>query len=431
MTSPRRFEQDLPALLGDLYVAGMPDYRDDLVRQTAGMRQRPAWTFPERWLPMDLATRRLPFAAVPVRALIVLALILVLAAAALLLSVGSTHPLPAPFGPARNGPLAYMRSDAIFVRDTVDGSERVLIGAGAGHVDFAGFSRDGTRLLFFRTIGGSKYLFVSDADGRAERKILASAVDDDTYAAWAPDGRTVALSTPVDYVRKVMLVHLDGTPPTIVDLGDARPTDMAWRPPAGAELLVRATTKGGGQDFFLIRADGTFIRSFGLPSPLRFGPDWENSGPAWSPDGKLLAYNRVEPLDGELNGHFRVHVIRADGTGDVALPGPSEPLVHEAWPIWSPDGRWIAVEHFAFGNPGEDWMAILPSDGSAPARDLLPRGPAAPDGGIISTWTPDGGRVIAYVKGKGETFLIDPVNGKVEKAGWTAVSEPDYVRLAP
>ncbi|HEY3163878.1 MAG TPA: hypothetical protein VGJ71_05925 [Candidatus Limnocylindrales bacterium] len=430
MTSPRRFEQDLPGLLGDLYVAGMPDYRDDLVRQTAAIRQRPAWTFPERWLPMDLATRRLPFAAVPIRALIVLALILILAAAVLLVSVGSHHPLPAPFGPARNGPLAYMQSDAIYGRDTVGGPERVLIGSEGGTVSFAGFSPDGTQMSFTRTVAGSTYLFVADAAGHAERKILATALGD-AYITWAPDSRTIAVSDEIDFVRKVMLVHLDGTPPTIVDLGDARPTDMAWRPPAGAELLVRATTKGGGQDFFIVGADGTLVRSFGLPSPLRFGPDWENSGPAWSPDGKLLAYNRVEPLDGDPNGHFRVHVIRADGTGDVALPGPSQPLVHEAWPTWSPDGRWITVEHFVFGDPGEDWVAILPSDGSAPARDLLPRGPDNGGGGIVKTWTPDGSRVVVYDRGSRQTILIDPATGNVEKAGWTAASEPDYVRLAP
>jgi dipeptidyl aminopeptidase/acylaminoacyl peptidase len=430
MTSARRFEQDLPALLDDLYVAGMPDYRDDLVATTARTPQRPAWTFPERWLPMDLATRRLPFAAVPLRALIVLALILILAAAALLLSVGSRHPLPAPFGPARNGPLAYTGSDAIFVRDTPDAPERVLIPGKAGKVEFSGFSPDGTRLLFVRTIDGSDYLFVAEADGTGERKVLPSVLHD-AYLAWGPDGRTVAISDEIDAVRKVMLVHLDGAPPTIVDLGDARPTDMAWRPPTGAELLIRATTHGGGQDFFLVRADGTLIRSFGLPSPSPFGPDWENSGPAWSPDGAFLAYNRVEPLDGDPPGHFRVHVIRADGTGDVTLPGPSEPLVQEAWPVWSPDGRWIAVEHFVFGDPGEDWMALLPSDGKAPARDLLPRGPGAQDGGIVKTWTPDGSRVVAYNRGTRETFLIDPVTGASEKAAWSAAAEPDYRRLAP
>src|SRR5205814_993805 len=158
----------------------------------------------------------------------------------------------------------------------------------------------------------------------------------------------------------------------------ARPGRKRRRHRRAVELLPRAATRGGGQDFFLIRADGTLIRSFGLPSQLRFGSDWDNSGPAWSPDGTRLAYNRVEPLDGDPAGHFRVHVIRADGTGDVTLPGPSEPLVHEAWPVWSPDGRWIAVEHFVFGDPGQDWLAMLPSDGSAPARDLLPRRFASP-----------------------------------------------------
>ncbi len=60
MTSPRRFEQDLPVLIADLYLQGTPDYRDDLVQQVARVRQRPAWTFPERWLPMDLATKAVP-----------------------------------------------------------------------------------------------------------------------------------------------------------------------------------------------------------------------------------------------------------------------------------------------------------------------------------------------------------------------------------
>ena len=54
MTSDRRFEQDLPDLMAQLAPRRVPDYRDDIVRQTARTRQRPAWTFPERWLPMDI-----------------------------------------------------------------------------------------------------------------------------------------------------------------------------------------------------------------------------------------------------------------------------------------------------------------------------------------------------------------------------------------
>jgi TolB protein len=429
MTTSQRFERELPELLADLYVGGMPDYRDDLLRRTEATSQRPAWSFPTRWIPMDVATRRLPFATVPWRMLGVALLILILAAAALLVTVGSRHPVPPPFGPARNGPLAYMRSDAIYARDTVDAPERVLVGSEGGRVNFAGFSPDGTRLLFARTIDGSDYLFVADADGRGERKILAAALQD-AYITWAPDSRTVAVSDEVDSARKVMLVHDDGTPPTIVDLGDASPTDMVWRPPSGAELLVRATTRGGGPDFFLVRADGTLVRSFGLPSPLLFGSDRDNSGPAWSPDGTRLAYNRFEPLDGDLEGHYRVHVIRADGTGDIALPGAVDPTVHEAWPLWSPDGKSIAIERFVLASDGQARIAIVPADGSAGARDIGPT-THGEDAGVVKVWTPDGSRVISYVRATGETFAIDPVTNQFVKAAWTAASEPDFRRLAP
>jgi len=46
MTSERRFEQDLPDLLAQVAVGPQADYRDDIVRRTAGIRQRPAWTLP-------------------------------------------------------------------------------------------------------------------------------------------------------------------------------------------------------------------------------------------------------------------------------------------------------------------------------------------------------------------------------------------------
>jgi hypothetical protein len=38
MTSDRRFEQDLPDLMAQLAPRAVPDYRDDVVQQTARMR---------------------------------------------------------------------------------------------------------------------------------------------------------------------------------------------------------------------------------------------------------------------------------------------------------------------------------------------------------------------------------------------------------
>jgi hypothetical protein len=431
MTSDRRFEQDLPALLGDLYLAGTPDYRDDLVRRTAVVRQRPAWTFITRWIPMDVATRRLAIAPLPMRAIAIVILLLILAVVGVLVGVGSQQRLPPPFGPARNGAFAYAQNDAIYARDSITAPERLLVGGDGTKNSFSGFSPDGSKILFVRTEKGSDYAMVADAGGLNQRRIHDQPLVD-AYLAWSFDSRTVAVANQVGALRTLHFAHVDGSPAVSVDIGDLRPTDLAWRPPSGAELLFRASAfQNGPQDLYVVNADGSGLRSLRIRGSMIFGSDWDVSGPSWSPTGDRIAYNQVEPISGDPAGHFRVHVVKPDGTGDVTLPGPSDPLVHEAWPVWSPDGRWIAVEHFVFGEPGDDWLAMLPGDGSGPGRDILPRGPASPDGGIVKTWSPDGTRVIAYNKGSGKAWSIDPTTGQVEDIAWPASDLPDIRRLAP
>src|SRR5262249_33466439 len=58
MTSQPRFERNVSALLEDLYLGPSPSYRDDLLAAARRTGQRPAWSFPERWLPVDIANRR-------------------------------------------------------------------------------------------------------------------------------------------------------------------------------------------------------------------------------------------------------------------------------------------------------------------------------------------------------------------------------------
>jgi hypothetical protein len=84
MTTPSRLERNLPSLLGDLAAGPSPDYLDDVFAATGRTRQRPAWTFPERWLPVADITRTRAFAPAPpwrllATALVVLALIIVVA----------------------------------------------------------------------------------------------------------------------------------------------------------------------------------------------------------------------------------------------------------------------------------------------------------------------------------------------------------------
>jgi len=92
--------------------------------------------------------------------------------------------------------------------------------------------------------------------------------------------------------------------------------------------------------------------------------------PAWSPDGKFLAFssNRSPEPDAEPD-HGDLYVIPAEG-GDMRLvetPGAS-PM----YPSYSPDGRWIA--YYAQKSEGIDYentlVWIVPADGSGQAHDL-------------------------------------------------------------
>jgi hypothetical protein len=168
MTSDRRFERDLPDLLAELAPRAMPDYRDDIVRQTAHMRQRPAWTFPERWLPVSVITTP-AFAAPPIRWRVVglVALLLLALAVGLVVVAGSQRHVPAPFGPAANGSVAYDRNGDIF---TVDPKTGIAVAVSTGpNTDVSPvYSRDGTRILFFRMPADRPWaseLVVADADG--------------------------------------------------------------------------------------------------------------------------------------------------------------------------------------------------------------------------------------------------------------------------
>ena len=80
MTPIDPLERRLPDGLADLANPHVPSYLSDILADTGRTRQRPAWSFLERWLPMALIERR-PATAPPLRAVWVLVLAAVLALA--------------------------------------------------------------------------------------------------------------------------------------------------------------------------------------------------------------------------------------------------------------------------------------------------------------------------------------------------------------
>ena len=429
MTSPRRFEQDLPALLGDLYLAGTPVYRDDLVRQVARTPQRPAWTFPGRWLPMELVTARVPATRLPMRQLGVLALIAILLAAALAVYVGSQQVrLPAPFGVAGNGLIAYSADGDIFVSDrTGSGARAITTGPGIDTDPL--FSPNGQRIAFLRTTPGvmGLDLMVGDLDGGQPVKVSTEPLPFTEMYEWAPDSGWLILNTSD---RRLMRLDVtDPGEPTLI-ASDAILSRGAsvFRPPDGKQIMFMRGSVGG---LWVLDLDGQ-----GQPRLLIDNPEPENRDftyARWSPDGTMIAFPATIG-DGE---QYRIHVARADGTA-IRRVSTADGTFVEADLRWSPDGSRIAFNRWAKGSSGA-WHVRPIGIVTVETGEDTETGSVGVSDGTLLEWSPDAAYIVGVpgpLAGHGSTAtakptIVDVATGVGSELPWTVRTNISWQRLAP
>ena len=145
----RRLEPRLPGLFDELAEAHSPDYLEAAIERASSGQQRPAWTFPARWLPVAIVTTRVPTTRLPWRALGVVALLALLLAMAILLAGSRSTRLPEPFGPAANGVIAVALDGDLYTVDPRTGEMTLLLG-GPQRDEWIGFTPDGTRGVLLR-----------------------------------------------------------------------------------------------------------------------------------------------------------------------------------------------------------------------------------------------------------------------------------------
>ena len=428
MTASERFERNLPGILDDLSAGPSPDFLDDVFARTAPMRQRPGWTFPERWLPMADIARTRAYVPVPPWRLIAVALLLIALVVAALLIAGSQRRVAPPFGPARNGNLVYELNGDIYVANPETGETRLLVGG--PEVDGApGYSPDGTRVAFARNVQGRPNfveIWVVNADGSNPHTMTPQPISRDTWANWAPDSRHLALIDVGSGPGRLELVDVDGKEDPIRPAPDMFVDAIAWRPPDGKELAVRAIVNGK-YGVYAVKADGTGQRTILEPN-VSLDMSLHATNMVFSPDGARLFYQGYAPAgEGFSGGCCQLRVVNADGTNDHRFDA-AVPMAWTGVPSVSPDGRWVAYWS-VLGSTGNQQIRVAPADESGPS---IGTGPAMSDF-FPWAWSPDSSKIFMFPGDGSSTsaYLIDPEGGDWTTVPFESGTELDWQRLAP
>jgi WD40-like Beta Propeller Repeat len=368
--------------------AGQAESAADEVRWALrGTAQRRAPRLAWPWTPVlpgltaSTARRRLS----TLGAIALMAMLLVLALAVIGLVASRPH-LPAPFGLARPGLIAYDIGGEIFVANP-DGTRRRQLTSGQSDGGEM-FSHDGTRIAYQTEAADlSSTVMVMDPDGGHPIAIadhLAQVGD----IAWSPDSRRVAFSARIAGSSGFRIYIAAVDHPGAVQVGgpDVFGLDPSWSPD-GRTIAFKRVDGLDQADYpvgtlWLIDVGGSTVHRLG-----RTPPGGSNSylNTAWSPDGKRLAF-----LAPGVGGNFDVYVIDADGTGERDI---SNSPVDEYWPSWSPDGTRIAYPTMNLTGFNQGTAVVVDPDGSHRVEFA-----GTPINSNVLIWSPDGTRLLGYAK---------------------------------
>jgi WD40 repeat protein len=417
MTTFERFERDIPELMTELAPAQVPDYFDDMLQQTATHRQRPAWSYLERWLPMGLIARTLPMRPpLSWRPILVLSLLIVLITAGLIAYAGAQQErLPAPFGPAGNGPILLSTTDGDIVSiDPATGKTTPVI-TGPAHEQGGYFSPDG-RWIYFVRLSPDQGLFVANPDGSGIRQVLSS-VDRIDWIDWSQSGdRIVATGSDTNFEPITLLIDPSNGATTTLHLGRSFKVVQGRY---GTDQLVLTEGLDGGVRFWVANADGTGLRQ--IPA----SPKAINE-PALSSDGTKLAYATWQ--DGDGSGE-RIHVVDIDsGLDHLATPDVSDGFLWQG-ALFSPDGTKILTNRFIPGDGNPYRLALVPVDGATPGEPIGPDHAAGTQ--VHAFFSPDGSKIFASYVNEQTSWLLDVVSGEATKLIAPVQIDASWQRVAP
>jgi Tol biopolymer transport system component len=265
----------------------------------------------------------------------------------------------------RHGAVALVGADGSGVRVLAAGS-------GAGQFVNPAWAPNGKRLAYTITHPAAGHrpadsvIFVRTVPNGNARALTArqpGRLDDD--AAFSPNGTAVLFARAGTGSRsgsQIMIVSSNFGPPTALTSGRAgnRPvqdSDPAWAP-NGRVIAFTRQVAGGTPSIWLMD-----YRGRGAHRIIGNG-----RSPSWAPDGQHIAFVSARDRHGRCGSRFcgELYVARANGRVQRRL---TRTTLNESDPAWSPDGALIAYTRGG-GAPGQPSAGVYTVDtaGTCPFR---------------------------------------------------------------
>lgn len=215
------------------------------------------------------------------------------------------------------------------------------------------FLPDGKRIIYSANDTETNGVFIYDLKHHASTALLANVAGAEAPSL-SPDGSKIAFEVYQEGRKssQIYTAKADGSEVKQLTEGPYYNWTPRWSPD-GKQLVFETTRNdnpdnhvqnGGHRDIYLMDGDGQ--------NQTNLTSNAYGHHPAWSPDGKFIAYM----------AHGGVWVMKADGSAKQNI---SHGKTRDSEPAWSPDGEWIAFTRTANNSPDaamDIW--IMKSDGT-------------------------------------------------------------------